>query len=200
VRGTLANIDARLGPALPAGRTIGTLFVDASKDWLNNVRLLRFFSERLAADGKAPMILIQDFLYFPAYRLIFLTMLIPGIAPVLYCRTGCTTVFQVTSGISAREHAFRPDLPHTLSQRVIEAAWERLLHSIPARRLQLNAVRLAFPLMLWSCGHYAAAVRAFREIKLTEDERKHVTAKVGGPETAKLAPLRALLREHGATQ
>jgi hypothetical protein len=200
VRGTLANIDRRLAPVLPAGRAIGTLFVDASKDWINNVRLLRFFSDRLTTGTKGAMILFQDFLYFPAYRLIFLTMLLPGITPVLYSRTGCTVVFRATSGISSRERAFRADLPETLSQPVIEAAWQRLSRVIPRARIERNSVQLALPLMLWSCGHYDAAVSAFREVRLTESERDRLIEKSGGVEKTKLAPLRALLRGGGSAQ
>jgi hypothetical protein len=194
VRGTLSNVEARLSPALPAGRKIGALFVDASKGWPDNARLLRFFSDRLASGRKPSMILFQDFLYFPAYKLIFLTMLAPGIAPTIYCRNGSTVVFSVTSGISAHESVFRNDLPDMLSQTVIEAAWERLCRAIPTERLRRHSVQLALPLMLWSCGHFAAAVREFQRVRLDDREKRYLSEKIGGPQNAKIPALRALIR------
>lgn len=169
-RGDLQEIGTHMQSALESGAKIGSLFVDASKGWGGNVRLLNFMSPYFVSKGAAPTrLLFQDCLYFPAYKLLFLLCSLASLRPALYVDSGSSVVFEVVDDVSAEEIVKECKAPRCLGEKDIYKVWERILDYLPSEKLQQAGANLALPLMLWSCGFKEAAADEYSRVTITRE-------------------------------
>lgn len=195
--GKLQDIETVMSAFGRSDEKIGALFVDASKGWPENTILLKFFAPKLVAGEEAPsIILYQDFFYFPAYKLIFLLLLMPQMRPIIHTVSGTTLVFEILEPIDPRDPRLKPDAMKQVTEAEVYAAWERLLSWIPDARIKALHTQLALPLMLWECRAREASAKEFAKLIFSQVEIKFIRSKLNSRQLVSIPALREVL---GAT-
>lgn len=193
--GSMTDIADVLEGVWPAGMPVGMLFVDASKGWLGNVGMLKFFADRLLPGEAGSRILFQDFLYFPAYKLIFLIQLLNVLEIETYVESGTSVVVKLTDHIRPDNPLFEPGAFRNIAEKQVRDAWDRLLAQIPPERMEGHGLALSLPLMLWDTGHRDAATEEFAKITLRDEDMIFVRDKVNFNKASyKAKPLLEMIR------
>lgn len=176
--GKLSAIEEVLAGVWPDELPMGLLFIDAAKGWPQNAALLRYFADRLVPGEDGSRLLFQDFLYFPAYKLIFLTQLLGALRIETYVESGTSVVMKLTDTISSDNRFLQDGAYKRISEQDIREAWARLLEQLPPERLKTQGLELCLPLMLWDNRHREAAAEEFARVELSDKAMAFVRGKV----------------------
>lgn len=173
--GDLLEVDTHMSDVLEPEMKIGAMFIDASKGWGANVKLLKFFSDRFVSSPSShTRLLFQDCLYFPAYKLLFLLGALESLRPAFYVEKGTSVAFDVIGDVGMEEIIREDRKPRRFTEADIYRVWERILGYIPLTKLQQSATDLALPLMLWGCGYQQSAVRECGRISIADGAERLV--------------------------
>jgi hypothetical protein len=154
-----------------SGEAIEILFLDAPKKLQEIVRCLEVFGSSLIA-GKS-MIVMQDYLYFPAYVLaVCMYALRDQLELVHVVLGGSTVAFLVTKPIDLRRSRPEELDIHRWSPQQIKACWDIILAPLPDKARE--RLELGRALHLYNCGAKQDAVRAVRELPLTTAQKNKI--------------------------